>query len=506
MQGPVAIFWDYENCHASFNISGYQVVAGIRNLAEKLGRITSFRAYWEIPDSTPRGLALRSELQSSGVSVIDCPHNGRKDVADQMVIVDMLAFVMDNPNATFILISGDRDFAYAVSTLRLRKYEVVVVSIAAHTSLKNQASVWLDWNIHVLGHLPASPSTSSDTQSSLTSSPTTSPFAAPQVPTPSNQDRGYADGVSPSSAHEPTNFSMPAAAPAYTTNPSETEALLTPVHEEPRTAGLDVEPTASLLPHSPPIRPLSTPITLHRVQPAPFEFARPSSELSAQSVKAPFFSIREFVPSAARPVFGGSPPVLAPVASTSTMTAAAPPVIPASRFVPEIFAPLVKGLEAQKALGITQVRRAIIGQELSNGSAYRRAGVQSFSEYAALAAKHGLIKMGGSDGLAWVELTDSTATSSAVPRGPALPMRLAKPVPAIYKPIVDVLMKHRARGVSKTPRSVVESQIAGGASVWSAAGANSFGTYCGRAEGSKVIQMGGSGADAWITLHISMLP
>ena len=41
----------------------------------------------ELPEqSSPKSYALRSELQLCGVSLIDCPHNGGKDVADKMMI------------------------------------------------------------------------------------------------------------------------------------------------------------------------------------------------------------------------------------------------------------------------------------------------------------------------------------------------------------------------------------------------------------------------------------
>lgn len=64
----------------------------------------------------------------------------------------MLAHAIDNPPpATIILISGDRDFAYAVSILRLRRYRVVIISLGGvHASLKAQASVFLDWNTDVI--------------------------------------------------------------------------------------------------------------------------------------------------------------------------------------------------------------------------------------------------------------------------------------------------------------------------------------------------------------------
>jgi hypothetical protein len=55
---------------------------------------------------------------------------------------------MDNPApGTVILITGDRDFAYAISILRMRRYRVIVIAPRNHhCSIRNQASVVLDWN------------------------------------------------------------------------------------------------------------------------------------------------------------------------------------------------------------------------------------------------------------------------------------------------------------------------------------------------------------------------
>ena len=59
----------------------------IRCIAHQYGVIKIFKAYLEISEqSSPKTLALRSELQSCGVSLTDCPHNGRKDVADKMIL------------------------------------------------------------------------------------------------------------------------------------------------------------------------------------------------------------------------------------------------------------------------------------------------------------------------------------------------------------------------------------------------------------------------------------
>jgi len=70
-----------------------------------------------------------------------------------------MAFIKDNPApATIILISGDRDFAYLLSTIRWRKYNVVLISnsFMTHESLTAQASVVYDWQSDVLKARPPS--------------------------------------------------------------------------------------------------------------------------------------------------------------------------------------------------------------------------------------------------------------------------------------------------------------------------------------------------------------
>jgi hypothetical protein len=132
---------------------GYVVVDNIRKVIHHFGQITSFKAYLEINETSTGQKALRSELQSSGVSLTDVPHNGRKDAADKMILVDMLAFAIDHPPpATLVLISGDKDFAYALSTLRNRRYAIVLIvpNRGAPIILKSQANAILEWRYDVL--------------------------------------------------------------------------------------------------------------------------------------------------------------------------------------------------------------------------------------------------------------------------------------------------------------------------------------------------------------------
>ena len=77
-----------ENCSPPSSSSGlgYDIVNNISRIARPFGSVTTFRAYLDISAQSSKSVLLRSELQSSGVSIIDCPHNGKKDVVDKMIL------------------------------------------------------------------------------------------------------------------------------------------------------------------------------------------------------------------------------------------------------------------------------------------------------------------------------------------------------------------------------------------------------------------------------------
>ncbi|KAI0078985.1 hypothetical protein K474DRAFT_1592877 [Panus rudis PR-1116 ss-1] len=179
----VAIFWDYENCEIPAYTDGYSVANGIRRIALEFGSIKVFKAYIETSEhNSPRALTVRSELTASGVSIIDCPHNGRKDVADKMLIVDMLAYAMDTPApATVILISGDGDFVHALALLRHRRYNVVVIAPTlnnTHTSLRHQAMEIYDWCQDILPNAPRTPASAGSGRSFSIAAPRTTTLPA----------------------------------------------------------------------------------------------------------------------------------------------------------------------------------------------------------------------------------------------------------------------------------------------------------------------------------------
>jgi hypothetical protein len=83
---------------------------------------------------------------------MDCLHNGRNDVVDNtligavVILVFLFSYLCSTVDVsyavdhlgltTIVLISGDRDFIYAISVLRLRQYRVIVIgSQRTHSSL-----------------------------------------------------------------------------------------------------------------------------------------------------------------------------------------------------------------------------------------------------------------------------------------------------------------------------------------------------------------------------------
>ncbi|KAM5530482.1 hypothetical protein V8D89_015836 [Ganoderma adspersum] len=169
MSEKVVIFWDYENCTLPALELSYTIVNNIRELVHQYGHVTTFKAYLQCSEQpSMESIALRSEL---------------KDVADKMLMVDMIAHVIDNPApTTIVLISGDHDFTYTVSILSLRRYDVVLLTPrTTHNGLKAQASavyVWPDCFLPMLALSPPHFRTSpvklscSDPQNSKTASRT----------------------------------------------------------------------------------------------------------------------------------------------------------------------------------------------------------------------------------------------------------------------------------------------------------------------------------------------
>ncbi|ESK92988.1 hypothetical protein Moror_8891 [Moniliophthora roreri MCA 2997] len=423
--GQAVVFWDYENCPVPFNASGFSIVNQIRGVVQQFGGIKLFRAYADLSElSSPRSLCLRSELQCSGVSLIDCPHNGRKNVADQMIIVDMLAYAIDHStHDTIVLISGDRDFAYALSTLRFRLYKVVVMAPSiptVHISLRAQASIFIDWNTSVLNALKDERS-QFEPQLSCNRENEASSTRHPAQPSPqspeNNVEPGVESGPREYSRRSPTEFLDPVdndspegtcekiiaptarasipALPVYTPPVESSPFALAndPVvvkspYVRPHSAPPDA-PVAEYLIPEPVLSPAPVPLAQEVVPPSDASSSSVSTQISVPPVES-YHTVQSLMQGPSR--------------DADIQPAIAPSLI--ELHVPAGFQMLVQILQRYYQKGVKRPFRSLVAVELANCDkmVYRNAGVPRFREYTALAVSANLIEMGGKEGGAWMAI------------------------------------------------------------------------------------------------------
>lgn len=148
---PMAVFWDLENMPIPTNSSGRDVTTRLKKILSPYGNLVQFRAYASI------GLNLipqqkRSDLQLSGCHLVDCPHNGRKEVADKMIIVDAMQFAYTNPNgATLCFITQDVDYAYLLAVLQRPHWRTIVISKGTISSMLHvNCDMRMRWETDIL--------------------------------------------------------------------------------------------------------------------------------------------------------------------------------------------------------------------------------------------------------------------------------------------------------------------------------------------------------------------
>ncbi|ORY14738.1 DUF537-domain-containing protein [Rhizoclosmatium globosum] len=149
----VGVFWDYENCQMPSGAQSCDVVERIRTEIYEHGPIHLFHAYVDARHTNLSNDQKRSQIRQSGVKVVDCPHDDKKNVADFQIMADILAFALDNPApSVIVLISGDLDFSSFLGELRNRQYIIVLIQPmeAKNPVMKTLAHRWLHWKLDVL--------------------------------------------------------------------------------------------------------------------------------------------------------------------------------------------------------------------------------------------------------------------------------------------------------------------------------------------------------------------
>ncbi|XP_042505363.1 uncharacterized protein LOC122081978 [Macadamia integrifolia] len=139
-----SVWWDIENCQVPKCCDPHAIAQNISSALIEMnytGAI-SISAYGDtngIPSS------VQHALSSTGISLNHVPA-GVKDASDKKILVDMLFWAVDNPApANFMLISGDRDFSYALHQLRMRRYNILLAqpSKASVPLVAAAKNVWL---------------------------------------------------------------------------------------------------------------------------------------------------------------------------------------------------------------------------------------------------------------------------------------------------------------------------------------------------------------------------
>jgi len=406
-------------------------------------------------------------------------------------------YATDNlPPTTLILMSGDHDFSYAISTLRLRQYFVVVIappSPTPHISLKAQASLFLDWNHDIIGKSPVNPhiGTTDTVEKPLTpprkimpglewrkyqpntgnppipGSSTVSIAAPPtaengwmkeasfcfgkkmdpsfslkrasrrddtppQIPTCVNGMQQQVNAIITDPTHKSSTRSVPrdnhserAIASIPLLHPKAKETIGDVAQENiishlscaqaskpANRLNLESHSTAD----TPPATNGTSIINPHpTLTPSFYKFgtlSRPfdtSATLSAPELVNPMLSqSADHVPSSSHKNVVHIPASSHTFSTFSGMLSSPSPHTRDS--IPSEFVPLVEFLVKEKQKGNTKALRSNVAFSLfkEDQMVYSRAGVANFSGYSALAEKAGVVQMGGTDGEAWIALSDVT--------------------------------------------------------------------------------------------------
>ncbi|KAH6918913.1 hypothetical protein BKA70DRAFT_1048575, partial [Coprinopsis sp. MPI-PUGE-AT-0042] len=118
-----------ESAYPKLNVSGHDIVRAILAFGSKIGVVNALNFYVDLSGSRSLPSALALELQCSGVSIVNTASNGRQGAASKMLLADIFNHVMDDPtpSAALLVVSADPDLGYAISMLRLRGQELVLV-------------------------------------------------------------------------------------------------------------------------------------------------------------------------------------------------------------------------------------------------------------------------------------------------------------------------------------------------------------------------------------------
>ena len=361
----------------------------------------------------------------------------------------MLVYAIDNPApSTVVLITGDRDFAYALSILKLRQYHTVLVTLLdAHPSLTNQTSTCFDWVDSVVNHANSQAENSRLSDRAPHNTPTYHlPLAHPSLHIPVDSlgldtDRDGCVDFAYHSRQTRQQLPLPQSPSVVRTN-----------------SGVDREGALSAIPtnkcvHSLPWEGVSTAVVVNDSCSVYQPFGRTASTLDSDGEKTSEDSScsgfspdsptndsrftmyeheqRETPNKAQGPAFQEILSTVSPtevelahvplspsaagiqhISSSSPNTPPAGSHAPRPPVIPPIFVDLVKVLQRHRSKGIHRSFRSVVAKKFGT---YKKAGINSFYEYITRAEKVGIVELGGINEKAWVSLVPQYYDALLVP-------------------------------------------------------------------------------------------
>ncbi len=149
---PLGIFWDVENIRIPSKTSGESASNMLKQALKPLGNLVLCNAYFESSDMSTMTPEKRQKLQQCGWNLMDVPHLSKKEVADKVIIVDILLFILSYSGqpCTICLISDDNDFSYLLARLKsFPQVKTIVISKSSNLTSMN-CDVSMRWGIDIL--------------------------------------------------------------------------------------------------------------------------------------------------------------------------------------------------------------------------------------------------------------------------------------------------------------------------------------------------------------------
>jgi hypothetical protein len=329
-----------------------------------------------------------------------------------VLLVDMLAYALDNPApSTIVLITGDRDFAYAFSVLKLRRYRTILVTLPnAHASLTFQASICFDWYRDVVK--PAIPNLQAGHHLTDAACIPSSLKLATQDENASAHSFSTGESVDimqylRNRPQQQTAFSYPTHAPG---DPCTCNSIpvSTSADRETTIANNAADDCKPPLTYSPLIAvdAVTTGNTSSRSsEESTFEPKNTRSDINIVEQDYLYDSVPTTnVSSSSWSAQRATLSLLSPISGEPAETWHNHQRTTPSDVLPTVYIPLVRNLHTHISQGRSQVLRSRVGEDLKHENVYQEAGVKRFKEYIALAESDGVVQMGGSGGCAWVSL------------------------------------------------------------------------------------------------------